>query len=74
MKILGSEITPYKTYLNRRQFVKSSLASVITSTLATNLYAEHKKSNYHYLGYKYKSVPLYQFLKLSQIISLDDFV
>ena len=25
---LGSEITPYETYLNRRKFVKGSLASI----------------------------------------------
>ena len=48
MKILGSEITPYKTYLSRRQFIKSSLASVFTSTLAPNLYAEHKISSNQY--------------------------
>ena len=48
MKILGSEITPYKTYLNRRQFIQSSIASVMTSTLSSNLYAEHNKSNNQY--------------------------
>ena len=25
MKILGSEITPYKTYLNRRKFIEGSV-------------------------------------------------
>ena len=45
MKILGSEITPYKTYLNRRQLIKSSIALAITSSLSSNLYAEHNKSN-----------------------------
>ena len=32
MKILGSEITPYKTYLNRRKFIKGSLASAMLVT------------------------------------------
>ncbi len=48
MKILGSEITPYKTYLNRRQFIQSSFASVATFTLASNLYASHNKSQNQY--------------------------
>ena len=48
MKILGSEITPYKTYLNRRQFIQSSFASVATFALASNLYASHNKSQNQY--------------------------
>ena len=48
MKILGSEITPYKIYLNRRKFIKSSIATVITSSLASNLYARHKNSSNRY--------------------------
>ena len=48
MKIIGSEITPYKTYLNRRKFIQSSIASVMTTTLSSNLYAEHNKSNNKY--------------------------
>ena len=48
MKILGSEITPLKTYLNRRLFVKSSIASAITSSVALNLHAAHQKSNNQY--------------------------
>ena len=48
MKIIGSEITPHKIYLNRRQFVKSSIASAITSSVASNLYAAHQKSNNQY--------------------------
>ena len=27
MKILPSEITPYKNYINRRKFIKSSVAA-----------------------------------------------
>ena len=48
MKVFGSEITPHKIYLNRRQFVKSTIASVITSSVASNLYAAHQKSNNQY--------------------------
>ena len=48
MKIFGSEITPRKIYLNRRQFVKSTITSVITSSVASNLYAAHQKSNNQY--------------------------
>ena len=48
MKVFGSEITPHKIYLNRRQFVKSSIASAITSSVALNLHAAHQKSNNQY--------------------------
>ena len=48
MKVFGSEITPHKIYLNRRQFVKSSIASAITSSVAFNLHAAHHKSKYQY--------------------------
>ena len=50
MKIFGSEITPYKIYLNRRQFVKRSIVSAITSSVAFNLHASHHKSNNKYLN------------------------
>ena len=48
MKIFGSEITPYKTYLTRRQFIQSSIATSITTTLSSNLYATHKKQDNQY--------------------------
>ena len=48
MKILGSEITPYKTYLNRRQFIQSSFVSATTFALSSNLYASHNKSQNQY--------------------------
>ena len=48
MKILGSEITPYKTYLNRRKFIQSSFASLAAFTLASNLHASHNKSQNQY--------------------------
>ena len=48
MKIFGSEITPYKTYLTRRQFVQSSIATSIATTLSSNLYATHEKQDNQY--------------------------
>ena len=45
MKIFGSEITSYKTYLNRRQFIQSSIATSIATTLSSNLYATHEKQD-----------------------------
>ena len=41
MKILGSEITPYKTYLNRRKFIKGSLASAMLATVTSSAFAKH---------------------------------
>ena len=43
MKIFGSEITPSKTYLTRRQFIQFSLATSIATILTPNLYAAHQK-------------------------------
>ncbi len=42
MKILGSEITPYKTYLNRRKFIKGSLASAMLATVTSSAFANHE--------------------------------
>ena len=41
MKILGSEITPYSVYMNRRQFIQSAFATSIATTLTPCLYATH---------------------------------
>jgi len=48
MKIFGSEITPYKTYLTRRQFIQSSIVTSIATTLSSNLYATHEKQDNQY--------------------------
>ena len=48
MKIFGSEITPYKKYLTRRQFIQSSIATSIATTLSSNLYATHEKQDNQY--------------------------
>ena len=48
MKIFGSEVTSYKTYLTRRQFIQSSAASSIATLLTPNLYAEHQKQDNRY--------------------------
>ena len=48
MKILGSEITPFKTYINRRQFIKSSIATSLIGSLTSSLYANHENSSEKY--------------------------
>ena len=48
MKIFGSQIPSYKTYLTRRQFIKSSITSSIATMLASNLYAAHRKIENQY--------------------------
>ena len=41
MKILSSEITPYKNYINRRKFIKSSVAAGVFIGASTTLKASH---------------------------------
>ena len=41
MKILGSEITPYKTYLNRRKFIQGSFASALLATVSSSVLPNH---------------------------------
>ena len=41
MKILPSEITSYKNYLNRRKFIKSSVATGLVLGASTGLHANH---------------------------------
>ncbi len=48
MKIFGSAITSYKAYLNRRQFIQSSTAALIGTTLSSNLYGAHEKQDNQY--------------------------
>ena len=50
MKILESEITSYKTYLNRRQFIKSSIAISFSASLASKLHAFHVSPFNPYIG------------------------
>ena len=45
MKILSSEITPYSNYINRRSFVKGSIAASIMFSTNNVLYANHNSSN-----------------------------
>ena len=42
MKIFGSEITPYATYLNRRKFIKSTMATSIAATFSSQVSAKHE--------------------------------
>ena len=48
MKIFGSEITSCQAYLNRRQFIKSSTATLIGTTLSSNLYGAHERKDNQY--------------------------
>ncbi len=48
MKILGSEITPYKTYLNRRKFVKNSILTSLSLSISSKLHALHKDPSLSY--------------------------
>ncbi|MBG77399.1 MAG: protein-methionine-sulfoxide reductase catalytic subunit MsrP [Pelagibacteraceae bacterium] len=53
MKIAGSEITPYKKYLNRRKFIKGVTAISIPSILTKNVSALHQEGadkNKLYIG------------------------
>jgi secreted PhoX family phosphatase len=54
MKILGSEITPYKTYLNRRKFIKGSLASAMLATVTSSAFANHESDPSIYSKKLYK--------------------
>ena len=45
MKVFNSEITPYKTYLNRRNFIKGSISTSIASTISMKVNAFHQSSN-----------------------------
>ena len=51
MKILSSEITPYKTYLNRRKFIKGSLASALLATVSSSAFANHDNNSSIYNKY-----------------------
>ena len=42
MKIFGSEITPHTTYLNRRKFIKSTMATSIAATFSSQVSAKHE--------------------------------
>ena len=50
MKILSSEITPYKAYLNRRTFIKGTLASSLITSFGTPSLAHHEIGNDDFLN------------------------
>ena len=47
MKILSSEITPYKTFRNRRKFIKETLAISTSSLLAGPALGFHESNKDH---------------------------
>ena len=50
MKILGSKITPYKTYLNRRKFIKGSILTSVSALLSSKVNAFHENSSNPYMS------------------------
>ena len=49
MKIFGSEITPYATYLNRRKFIKGTVAASIVTTISSQVLAKHEDEKNSYI-------------------------
>ena len=47
-KISSSDITPYNIYLNRREFVKTSILASVSTLLSTNAFSFHQKINNKY--------------------------
>ena len=50
MKIFPSEITPYKTYLNRRSFIKGAIATSLTFSTSNPSLASHESNIDHVLN------------------------
>ena len=48
MKIFGSEITPYVSYLNRRKFIKGSVAASIVPAFSSQVWAKHEDEKKSY--------------------------
>ena len=48
MKIFGSEITSYATYLNRRKFIKGTMAASIANTFSSQVLAKHEDEKNSY--------------------------
>ena len=48
MKIFGSEITSYATYLNRRKFIKDTVVASIISTCSSQVWAKHEDEKNSY--------------------------
>ena len=49
-KIFSSEITPYSTYINRRQFIQSASAFSIASSLSSISKASHNESSSEFIN------------------------
>ena len=47
MKILSSEITPYKVYRNRRKFIKEAFMVSCASLFTRSTFGYHETSNNH---------------------------
>ena len=56
MKIPNSEITPYKVYLNRRKFIKSSVTASIALSLPQSLKANLSDNSEVYSGHLSRNI------------------
>ena len=65
MKILPSEITPYKNYLNRRKFIKSSVATGLALGASTGLHANHSSDQSVYANQLHENDKLNSFEEIT---------
>ena len=73
MKILNSEITPYSTYLNRRKFLKGSIAAGFSIGFSQPLKANHPNNTQVYEQYLEPNDKLNKFEEITQYNNFYEF-
>ena len=73
MKILNSEITPYSTYLNRRKFLKGSIAAGFSIGFSQPLKANHPNNTQVYEQYLDPKDTLNKFEEITQYNNFYEF-
>ena len=73
MKILNSEITPYSTYLNRRKFLKGSIAAGFSIGFSQPLKANHPNNTQVYEQYLDPNDTLNKFEEITQYNNFYEF-
>ncbi len=73
MKILNSEITPYSTYLNRRKFLKGSIAAGFSIGFSQPLKANHPNNTQVYEQYLDPNDKLNKFEEITQYNNFYEF-
>ena len=73
MKILNSEITPYSTYLNRRKFLKGSIATGFSIGFSQPLKANHPNNTQVYEQYLDPNDTLNKFEEITQYNNFYEF-